>query len=311
MVVFSMLLKFALKEFQSDREYRNISPKTIKMYMEALNQFHDYCTDNEIVNLEDCTMSLVKQYLIYCSKERKNNPTTVNSKLHVLKIFFNYFENEMEIFTSKTNPTKRIQYAREEIKIEVFTDAQIKQMLNYYAKLKHRDKSFYAYRDHTIIITLIGTGMRLGELISIRWSDIDFVNQTVTVWGKKRQLSSIPMTDKLKKELSEYKVFCEQNFGELPEHVFTNREGKYLTENAIKCIFKHLKKKMNFNVRLSAHTFRHYFAVTCIRKGMDVFTLQKMLRHSNLAMTMRYVNLFGGALAELNAKSNPLNDLDI
>jgi integrase/recombinase XerD len=152
----------------------------------VLNEFHDYCIENEIVNLEDCTQSLVKNYLIYCSKECGNNPTTVSSKLHVCKIFFNYFENEMEVFTAKTNPTKRIGFAKEDVKIEVFTDAQIKQMLTYYQKLKYRDKSYYAYRDFFLIIFLISSACRLGETVNLRWAEVDLHNQVITVNGKKR-----------------------------------------------------------------------------------------------------------------------------
>jgi integrase/recombinase XerD len=185
-VVVFLLLKWALNEFQQDREYRNISPRTIIYYMSSLKEFHEYSVLQYIVNLEDCSASLVKNYLLYCGKERKNNPTTVNSKLHVLKIFFNYFESEMEVFTVKTNPTKRIQFAREEIKIEVFTDSHIKQMLNYYQKLKHRDKSLYSYRDWFMIIFLIGSACRLGETINMKWSDVDLNNLVVTLTGKKR-----------------------------------------------------------------------------------------------------------------------------
>ncbi|GIP20380.1 hypothetical protein J22TS3_06550 [Paenibacillus sp. J22TS3] len=125
---------------------------------------------------------------------------TVNSKLHILKIFFNYFEYEIDLFTPKTNPTKKIPYAKEEIKIEVFSDEQIKQMLNYYKRLKHRDKTLYAYRDYFLIIFFLGSACRLGEAVNLRWMDVDLNNQVITVTGKKRVASSIPMTDKLKME---------------------------------------------------------------------------------------------------------------
>jgi integrase/recombinase XerD len=311
-MVVVLLLKFALQEFKSDREYRNISSKTLDTYMLTLNEFHDYAVQREIVNLEDCTQSLVKSYLIYCGKERKNNPTTVNSKLHVLKIFFNYFETEMEIFNPKTNPTKRIGYAKEDIKIEVFSDAQVKQMLNYFQRLKYRDKTYYAYRGYFLIIFLLSTACRLGETINLRWSDVNLNDQVITVTGKKRVASSLPMTDKLKKEFLEYKLFVEQNFKESPEYVFTDRDGNKLTENALKCLFKHLKANMNFkNVRLSAHTFRHTAAHRMIMAGCDVGTIQKLLRHSNVSMTLRYFSLWGTALKEQNDKYNPLNTMDI
>ncbi|WP_307587218.1 tyrosine-type recombinase/integrase [Paenibacillus wynnii] len=306
-----LLLKFALSEFKSDRMYRNVSDRTLTAYMGLMNEFHQYCVQHEIINVEDCTASFVKQYLLQC-KEKGNNPTTVNSKLHILKIFFNYFETEMEVFTPKTNPTKRIIFAKEDVKIEVFTDAQIKQMLRFYQSIKYRDKSLYAYRDYFLIIWLLGSACRLGETVSLRWSDVDLVNQVITVNGKKRVASSIPMSDRLKREFIEYRIFVEKYFPTMPETVFTDRKGKQLTDNALKMVFKHLKVIMNFkNVRLSCHTFRHTAAHSMIMAGCDIGTIQKLLRHSNISMTLKYFSLWGTALAEQNEKFNPLNNMDI
>jgi len=279
--------------------------------MSSLNEFQEFCGKQEIVDVSDVTPNIIKNYLMYCQKERNNNVTTRNSKLHVLKIFFNYLE-EIEVITQKQNPAKRIGYGKEDIKIEVFQDRHIHQMLSYYRRLKQREKSFFAYRDYTMIVFLLGTGVRLGELVNLIWNDVDLKNGTIIVFGKKRQQSSIPLTKKLIKELCEYRVFCEQTFGEIPDYVFTDVEGKKLTDNAVKCVFKRLKEIMNFSdVRLSAHTFRHTFAHRMLMNGCDVFTLQKMLRHSNIAMTQRYLAIWGVALREQNSKYNPLNTLDI
>jgi integrase/recombinase XerD len=119
------------------------------------------------------------------------------------------------------------------------------------------------------------------------------------------------MTDKLKKEFMEFKLFTEQYFGTLPEYVFTDRKGNQLTDNAMKMIFKHLKAIMNFkNVRLSAHTFRHTAAHRMLMAGADIGTIQKILRHSNITMTLKYFSLWGTALAEQNNKFNALNNID-
>jgi integrase/recombinase XerD len=305
-----MLLKFSIKDFIEDREFNNLSPKTISSYNATLQEFQNYVSE-KVVDVADVTPSHIKSYLLYCKKDRGNNPTSINHKLHNLKIFFNYLE-DIEVINSKNNPTKKIPYVKEDIKIETFTDYQIKQMLDYYRRLKHRDKGFYAYRDYSMIIFLLGTGCRLGELINLRWKDIDFLNYSITFYGKKREYSSIPMTEKLKKEMCEYKVFCEQTFDKLSDYVFTNQYNKQLTDNAVKCIFKRLKGIMNFkDVRLSCHTFRHTFAVNMIKNNCDIFTLQKMLRHSDLSMSKRYINLFGTALKEQNDKYNPLNGIEV
>ena len=306
-----MLLKFAIKDFKDDREYKNLSAKTITSYLYTLNEFQEWCAKQEMIDVNDISSGTIKSYLLYCQKERNNNPTSRNHKLHNLKIFFNYLQDE-EVISEKRNPISKLEYVKEDVKIEVFNDNHIKQMLSYYRRLKTRDKSFNAYRDHTIILVLLGSGMRLGELCNLKWSDIDLKNGLMLVYGKQRKYSSIPMADKLIKELCEYKIFCEREFNELSEHVFVSRDNKKLSPNAIKCVFKRLKDIMNFSdVRLSAHTFRHTFAHRFLMNGGDVFTLQKMLRHSNLKMTEKYLDIWGTELKEQNEKFNPLNNLDL
>ena len=218
-----MLLKFAIQDFKDDREFKNLSEQTIKNYMIQLNEFQGFCAEKEILNVEDVTANTMKSYFLYCMKSKKNNPVTVNTKIKNLKAFFNYMV-EGEIIIEKSNPMSKIEKAKTDTKIEVFSDNHIKQMLNYYRRLKGREHSFYAYRDYTLIITLLGSGMRLGELCNLKWKEVDLVTGTIIVFGKNRTQASIPITDKLIKELAEYKVFCQQHFAEPSEHVFINKK---------------------------------------------------------------------------------------
>lgn len=306
-----MYLKFGIKDFMDDRSLKNISATTVDRYTRTLAEFQDFCSKDEIVNVEDVTPNTVKKYLLYCQNDKGNNPTTKNSKLRVLKSFFNYMA-ESEYIEEKQNPTKKVHYAREDIRIEVFQDYHIKQMLNYYRKIRDRSKSFFAVRDYTMILFFLSSGCRCGEVSNLRWNDIDLINQVVTVFGKKREQSSVPLVDKIVKELAEYKVYCEKKFNGKLDYVFPTQNNKQMSSNAIKCVFKRLQREMNFrDVRLSSHTFRHTLAQKMILNGCDVFTLQKILRHKDLDMSKKYLALWGTALKEQNDKYNPLNHIQI
>jgi len=306
-----MLMKFAIQDFIEEKKYMNLSPNTVNSYNATLKDFQRFCSDKELIDIDEVREATVKSFLIYCQEVRGNNVVSRNTKLHHLKIFFNYLET-IEVIAEKKNPVRRMKLAKEDIQIEAFTDLHIKQMLGYFRRLKYRDKSFFAYRGHTIIVFLLSTGARVGELVNVKWKDVDLVNHSITLFGKARQQQSIPITDKLVKELAEYKIFSEKELGRKTEYVFTSREGKQMTDNSVKLIFKRLKEVMNFNdVRLSAHTFRHTFAHKCLMAGMDIFTLQKLLRHTDLRMCQRYLSLWGTALKEQNDKYNPLNNIEI
>ncbi|WP_135553338.1 tyrosine-type recombinase/integrase [Paenibacillus cymbidii] len=305
-----MLIKFAVKDFIEDKKYKNLSLKTIDGYISALDLFQDYCTRNEIVNVHDVSAVTIKSFLMELQSDKGNNPTSRNNKLRILKNFFNWLL-ENEIISEKQNICKKVNYAKEEIIIQPFSDYHIDQMLGYLRRIKQRQQSFYSVRDYTIIIFLLGTGVRLGELISLKWSDVELSSGSATIMGKKRELSSVPLTDRLCKELAEYRLYCEQYFDECSTFVFPTDKNTQLQEESVKTIFKRLKGIMNFkDVRLSCHTFRSTFAVRCIQNGMDAFTLQRLLRHSDISMTNRYVRMFGTALKTQNEKFNPLNALN-
>lgn len=178
-----MLLKFAYQDFLDDRRFKNTTKTNIKNYEMILGKFVDYCIENQVVNAEDITYSHVRQYLLKC-QEKGDKAGTINTKLLRIRAFLNYL---VECEVIKTNPAKKIKPQKEDVKIEVFSDEQIKQMLNFYRRIRRREKSYVAYRDYMIIVTILGTGIRRGEIINLQWSDIDFVNKSISVFGKSRR----------------------------------------------------------------------------------------------------------------------------
>lgn len=306
-----MLIKFAVKEFIDDRKFKNLSSKSITAYNNTLEQYCNYAIENECVNIEDTTPSFVKSYLMFF-QEQGNKPSAINHKMRNLKVFYQHLVNE-GILTENQNPMRKINYLKEDIEICAFSQSQITQMLNYYRRMSKREKTYFSVRDYCLIITLLGTGARLGEVCNLQWKDIDFTNAKLTIIGKKRVARTVPMTEKLIRELKELKLYKECHFERTEEqYVFADAKNRKLTENAIKNVFKRLKGAMNFkDARLSAHTFRHTFAKNWIMAGGDIFSLQKILGHSKLEMTQKYVLLFGSEVKIQNDKFNPLNNMEL
>jgi integrase/recombinase XerD len=306
-----MIIKFAIKEFLDEKEFKNVSPKTLQNYKETLSMFHAYCIRCEIVDLPDVTQGTIKSYLRYCKNERKNKPVTLNTRLLTLKISFNYLKS-VDIISPKENAPKKIEHLKTDDIIAVPTDQQIKDILSYFRRMKGRDKTFYVMRDSLMVVTLISSGLRLSEMISLKWENMDYGNGYMMIFGKARTLQGVPMSIKLKHELLEYRVYCEKHFGTLPEFVFTNQKAEQATPDAVKNVFKRVNQAMGFkDISISAHKFRHYYASVLVKNGIDGFTLMGLLRHSDISTSQRYVTLFNSDLSEKNEKFNPLNHLDI
>lgn len=275
-----MVIKFAVKDFLEDCEFTNISHHTIRNYRRVIYSFEEYCTMSGIVNLKEISRLTIKGFLNYCKHKKQNNPSTINAKIRILKTFFNYLISE-DLLQKDVDLISNIKFAKVDDRLETFNDKHLKQILRYFER-QSRNKPYHAYCNKMIIITMISTGMRRGELCNLRWNDVDFENSMVSVFGKKRKLASIPITPKFRKELAVCYLYCKTLFdGKPSDYVFCSSSKEQLKSESIGMIFKRLKKIFNFDdVRLSAHTFRH-----SIKAGMDSITLQRILRHESLQMT--------------------------
>ncbi|WHX79324.1 tyrosine-type recombinase/integrase [Priestia flexa] len=303
-----MLLKFAYQEFIEDRIFKNTTKVNIQNYKVLLGGFVDYCIENNLLNVEEIKTIHVKGYLRHC-QAKGNSANTINTKLQRIRAFFNFMKEEGIV---KESPASKVKRQQVDIKIDVFSDEQINQMLAYYRGLRRREKSYFAYRGYMLIVTFLGTGIRRTEIINLKWSDVDLENLTISVYGKRRKREIVFLTEKLAKELSAYNLFCSRYFPKLSEYVFVNRNNTQMTQNSIMLLFQNLQRKMNFSdVRVSPHTFRHTFCHRLAMSGMSAFAIQKMMRHENIAVTMRYVAMWGNELKEQKDRYNPLNNIDV
>jgi integrase/recombinase XerD len=234
-----VLLKFAYQDFLDDRRFKNTTKTNIKNYEILLGKFVDYCIENQVINAEEITYSHVRQYLLKC-QEKGDKAGTINSKLLRIRAFLNYL---VVCEVIKTNPAKKVKKPKDDVKIDVFSDEQIRQMLNFYRRLKQREKNYVAYRDYMIIVTILGTRIRRGEVINLQWTDVDLINKNISVFGKNRRKKTIPITDKLVKELAGYQTFCKRYWRNLSDYVFVKRDNTQMTDNSLMLVFKYLGKK--------------------------------------------------------------------
>ena len=303
-----MLLKFAYEDFIADRRFKNTTEKNIKNYHQLLKPFIEYCIAKGLNNVADVRYSHIRDYLIEC-QQKGNQPSSINSKIQRMRAFYNYLLEEKVV---KENIALKVKQQKEDVKIDVFTDEQIYQMLAYYRSLRRKEQTYFSYRGYLLILLLLGTGLRRKEVIQLKWTDVDIANLTLSVYGKNRQYETVFLTEKLAKELSIYGAFCKQHFGHDNEYVFLNRDNAPMTDFSISQVFDNLRVKMNFkDVRVSPHTFRHTFCHRLAMSGMSAFAIQKVMRHKSIAVTMRYVAMWGNELKKENEKHNPLNSLDI
>lgn len=154
--------------------------------------------------------------------------------------------------------------------------------------LQDRPKLFSGHRLHALCCLLLDSGLRIDEALGLRREHVDLDNLLVRVRGKGRKDRVVPMSLELRKVL--FRFLTKHQF----DLVFATRGGTKQRQRNVLRDFKLLGNRLGITgVRFSFHTVRHTFAVNYVRAGGNVFYLQRILGHSTLEMTNRYVRSLG------------------
>jgi integrase/recombinase XerC len=143
-----------------------------------------------------------------------------------------------------------------------------------------------------VIEFLYLTGVRLSELIHLKWKDIDLHSEVVKVFGKRKKERIIPLTNSLKKNIIRYKKEFEETFLNIDHDdyfiVTIEREQAYPMK-----IYRIVRKYLDLfaqTSKRSPHLLRHTFATHLLNKGADLNAVKDLLGHTSLAATQVYTH---------------------
>ncbi|OAJ75114.1 hypothetical protein AYJ08_05710 [Brevibacillus sp. SKDU10] len=202
------------------------------------------------------------------------SPVTVNTRLKPLRTLFNYLkENDL----IETNAFERIPKVKEpETDIKILSVEQLKKLLNTPDK-----RSYAGFRDFVIMNLLIDSFMRIGEVVSIKKTDIDFESGILNLSSKltkSRRSRIVPLQKSTLKLLKELIRECD-DFGS--NYVFLTNYGEPVTTNHIRQQLKKHARAAGLQIRIYPHLFRHTAATLFLENGGDMRHLQKILGHAD------------------------------
>lgn len=279
-----MLLEDVLKEFIYDSELRGLSPRTIKGYRNNNLRFIKFLDDEmKITELEKVTPKQIKMYLSLL-KEQKLKESYANGILKNVRSFLNYCVQEEYL---KENPAHKIKWIKEPITlISTFTDKEIVNMLKVLP-----NNNYLNTRNNTIIAMFVETGVRNLELCNIKKENIR--DRDIVIQGKGDKQRVVPLTSALKKYLIKYERVRELYFRDkfIDDNYFLSRTGRQLTVEANERVVATMGELAGVReeIRCSPHTIRHYFAQSQLRNGLDVYSLSRLLGHTSINITRRYL----------------------
>ncbi|MBN1273888.1 MAG: tyrosine-type recombinase/integrase [Candidatus Aminicenantes bacterium] len=258
-------LDFAEQYVENYAKVNKRSWKTDECYLQGMMQYFSKYYLDEITSLH------IEKYKVYRLKQNVR-PSTVNRCLAILRKMFNL---AVEWDLLKISPMRKIKFYSEKdnLKERILTKDEETRLLEESAEhLK------------PILIVALNTGMRRGEILNLKWNQVDLKRKTIRVEetksGKMRFISvNTPLLHELQKH---------QSTKSTSDYLFINpKTGKPLT--SVKTAFKAACRRAGiFNLRF--HDLRHTFASRLVERGIDLITVKELLGHSSVKITERYTH---------------------
>jgi len=226
-------------------------------------------------------------------------PTTINTMRSPIRGFLTYLKTRGYILEDFGG---NIELLHEDSKTkEILEPNEIQDIFNVLAS-ELRDSTgyniYYKSRNLMLFTLLLYTGVRRNEAVKLKWSNIDFINNTINIFGKGNKTRVIPLISDLKQQLYSYRDTLEKmneiGYNVKSDYIFrsewrnkeTKKKDRPMTGKNVEVIIKETCDKAGIDKSITPHSIRHTFASYGVKNNINLTTLSNILGHSNLSTTL-------------------------
>jgi integrase/recombinase XerD len=320
-----MNLQKAVEGFTIYLKASSYSPSTVELYNIVLNNLGNFLNNPEVdkISYQD-----LQRYMIYLQEEyvpkrfgNKEHPLSGSSRQNHWKAIRTFFKWASEYLHLKKRPDERLKLPINNPKAVLpLSEQDIRALLKSaeFTKEAHPEnrgafkmRRRTATRDIALMLLMLDTGLRVGEVSRLNVQDVDFETGEVFVapFGNSmmKTKSRVVYLGKNSKNSLWHYLSTRKDF-EKTEPLFLSERKKRLDGNAVRCLLSDLGDRASVS-DVHPHRFRHTFAIQFLRGGGDVFSLQRILGHSSLQMVSHYLALANCDTANAHRRASPVDKL--
>jgi site-specific recombinase XerD len=266
-----------MQSYLHDMYRRNCRPNTIRANSCGIMLFLDFVKQLGKIQLETITREDIGAFIEH-EQDRGLAPTSVHARLRAVYAFLNFLIQADVLHPDLLKRKLRIKLP--DALPRAIEPEDIKQLL---AVLKEP-------RDRALILTLLRTGMRIGELLNTKVQDVNLKEQCIEIFeAQKNRVGRVVYLSK--DALVALKKWLKLK-GSQSNYLFYGYGDRPLSYEAARVVFKkYLDKAKLSHKPYSLHCLRHTFASEMLNGGMSLQSLQELLGHSDIEMTRRYARL--------------------
>lgn len=268
-------VKEVYRQFQQELREEGKSIQTIRTY----------CTDVRLAFETQSITSIgmkrleVVHYMEWL-EQKGYRPTTINKKVNSLKVYHDFLlkhgmwqEQPIRLKQDRVKVASGSEHT-----VEALTDEEVERVL------EEVKKSQYSERDRLIVYVLLYTAVRVSELVQMKWTDIDFLTQTVVVRGKGGKVREVGLRSDVIEQLNRYQLEerASSRFADSP-YVFISERAANIHRDTVRRTLKSLGESVKLH--LYPHLFRRTCATLLLKRGVPIVTVSKILGHHSVDMT--------------------------
>ena len=260
----------------------NYSENTISTYENSLNHLVK-STNKDLLKL---TNNDIERFIISLELE----PSSISNYLSGFKSFYNYY---VKLGKISINPTDSISTPKLIKKLPIYlTEEEIDNLLD----IDITDA--FSARNKSILELLYSSGLRISELVSLEFKNIDLNDSIIRVMGKGSKERIVPINDIAIHYLKIYVKYYRHLLVKLEQnnYLYLNNHGKKMTRQGIYKMIKKLTLEKGIKKDVSPHTIRHSIATHMLENGADLTIIQEFLGHSDISTTQIYTHLTNDTL---------------
>jgi integrase/recombinase XerD len=268
----------AVREYLVDCRIRNLSDQTIAFYERRLPGFLEPWWHDDLADLtRQQIRERIGEYL------GRYSPATVNGYIRGVKAVLNWALREDYGVGTDPRSLRKVKEARR-VMPHLADPQDIARLL-----AQPDRKRFTGIRDHMMMMLMLDTGIRLGELIGLDLDDVK--GNHIVLRGKGRKERIVAMSAPAEKAMLQY-IRARSHTGFDGTALFVSRHGRRINKRTVADQLKHYAEAAGIHgISLSPHRLRYSFATHFLRNGGSIVSLQQVLGHTTLAMARHYAQM--------------------
>jgi integrase/recombinase XerC len=292
-----MVMKAHVKNFFVYLENeRGLSARTLDAYQRDLNQFLQFLSAEDIDSPTQVTQHHIRAFIAQRHRQGLGGKS-LQRLLSAIRSLYRWLLREGH---AENNPATAVRAPKSPRHLPATLDADtIGQLLNIPCD------TTLAIRDKAMMELFYSSGLRLSELASLCWSQLDLPSGMVTVTGKGNRSRMVPVGRVASQALIEWRKARVEFVSFEEPHVFVSQRGNPIAVRTIQSRIRHWAKHQGMPQNVYPHLLRHSFASHMLESSGDLRAVQELLGHADISTTQIYTHLDFQHLAKVYDKAHP------